>query len=94
MAVPQNAEAIIDRLEVQVNGQSSINITNYNTLFHTLLYTTATEDYQRMRKISQSNVGLANEANNGQVLDYDCNDDATSPPARDHVIVIRNSSMH
>ena len=52
MALPQNAEAIIDRLEVQVNGQSLINITNYNTLFHTLLYTTATEDYQRMRKIS------------------------------------------
>ena len=86
MALPQNAEAIIDRLEVQVNGQSLINITNYNTLFHTLLYTTATEDYQRMRKISQSNVGAGNEAKNGQALDYTCDDADHSPPVREHVI--------
>ena len=86
MALPQNAEAIIDRLEVQVNGQSLINITNYNTLFHTLLYTTATEDYQRMRKISQSNVGAGNEAKNGQALDYTCDDAGHSPPVREHVI--------
>ena len=86
MGLPQNAEAIIDRLEVQVNGQSLINITNYSTLFHTLLYTTATEDYQRMRKISQSNGKKNDEAKNGQVLDFTCQSAATSPGLRDHVI--------
>lgn len=60
--LPINAESIISRLAVEVNGQTLVNISNYNVLFHALLYTTATEDYQRQRKTAQGNTmrGIAN----------------------------------
>ena len=52
---PINAESIINRLAVEVNGQTLVNLTNYNTLFHALLYMTGTEDYQRQRLVAQAN---------------------------------------
>ena len=52
---PINAESIIDRLAIEVNGQTLVNITNYNTLFHALLYMTATDDYVRQRRVAQTN---------------------------------------
>ena len=51
---PINAEALINRLAVEVNGQTLSNIQNYNVLFHMLLYMSATEDYQRQRCLNQS----------------------------------------
>ena len=53
--LPINAESIINRLAVEVNGQTLVNLTNYNVLYHALLYTTATEDYQRQRLVAQAN---------------------------------------
>jgi hypothetical protein len=82
MALPNNVEAIIDRLEVQINGQSLVNITNYNTLFHALLYSTATDDYQRMRRIAQSNVEVGSEERDGLVVTYP----GTAAVVRDHVV--------
>ena len=52
---PINAESIIERLAIEVNGQTLVNITNYNTLFHALLYMTATDDYVRQRRVAQTN---------------------------------------
>eukprot|EP01050_Picozoa_sp_SAG11_P047588 SAG11_NODE_25007_length_364_cov_5.716981_1_plen_48_part_10 len=31
---PVNCEALISRLAVEVNGQTLVNLTNYNDLFH------------------------------------------------------------
>ena len=56
MQAPIQAESIIKRLAVEVNGQTLVNIQNYNVLFHMLLYMSATEDYQRQRLISQANM--------------------------------------
>jgi hypothetical protein len=53
---PINCEGIISRLAVEVNGQTLVNMTNYNDLFHLLLNMTATEDYQRQRMVGQTNV--------------------------------------
>ena len=53
--LPVNAESVISRLAVEVNGQTLVNLTNYNALFHALLYTTATEDYQLQRLVAQAN---------------------------------------
>ena len=54
--LPINAESLISRLAVEVNGQTLVNLTNYNTLYHALLYMTATEDYQRQRLVAQANI--------------------------------------
>eukprot|EP01050_Picozoa_sp_SAG11_P015337 SAG11_NODE_1978_length_3972_cov_45.154144_4_plen_436_part_00 len=56
MAPPINCEGLISRLAVEVNGQTLVNLTNYNDLFHLLLNMTATEDHQRQRMVAQSNV--------------------------------------
>jgi len=40
--LPIQAESIINRLAVEVNGQTLVNLTNYNVLFHALLYMSAT----------------------------------------------------
>ena len=53
--LPINAESVISRLAVEVNGQTLVNISNYNVLFHALLYMTATEDYQLQRLVAQAN---------------------------------------
>ena len=45
-----NCEAVIDRLAIEVNGVTLVNMTNYNALFHALLYLTATDDYIRSRR--------------------------------------------
>ena len=63
---PINCEALINRLAVEVNGQTLSNIQNYNVLFHMLLYMSATEDYQRQRCLSQSN--MAADATNGRAV--------------------------
>ena len=55
IVLPTNIEGIIKRLAVEVNGQTLVNMTDYNTLFHALLYTTGTEDYFRSRKVAQTN---------------------------------------
>ena len=59
---PLNAESIISRLAVEVNGQTLVNLQNYNQLYHALLYMTATQDYQHQRRVAQSNIegGTAN----------------------------------
>ena len=51
--LPIQAESIINRLAVEVNGQTLVNLTNYNVLFHALLYMSATDDYQLQRKVAQ-----------------------------------------
>ena len=83
---PLNAESVISRLAVEVNGQTLVNLTNYNTLYHALLYMTATDDYQRQRRVAQSNASA--EAGNGTTLESDGKDDGTGVAAevRKHVI--------
>ena len=73
--LPTQAESVIDRLAVEVNGQTLVNLQNYNVLFHSLLYTTATEDYQRQRIVGQSTSTAALMAYN-----------AAAPVVREHVI--------
>jgi hypothetical protein len=80
---PINAEALINRLAVEVNGQTLSNIQNYNVLFHMLLYMSATEDYQRQRCLNQSN--MAADATNGQAVHIAAAADATAR-TRHHVI--------
>ena len=53
--LPIQAESIINRLSVEVNGQTLVNLTNYNVLYHALLYMSATDDYQLQRKAAQCN---------------------------------------
>jgi hypothetical protein len=53
--LPIQAESIINRLAVEVNGVTLVNLTNYNVLFHALLYMSATDDYQLQRKVAQCN---------------------------------------
>ena len=65
--LPIQAEALIRRLAVEVNGQTLVNIQNYNVLFHMLLYMSATEDYQKQRLISQAN--MSTDAANGTALE-------------------------
>jgi hypothetical protein len=48
---PINCEGLIFRLAVEVNGQTLVNMTIYNDLFHLLLNMAATEDYQRRRMV-------------------------------------------
>ncbi len=43
--LPIQVESIISRLAVEVNGQTLVNLTNYNVLYHALLYMSATDDY-------------------------------------------------
>eukprot|EP01050_Picozoa_sp_SAG11_P026731 SAG11_NODE_6511_length_1298_cov_413.920767_2_plen_156_part_00 len=62
IVIPTNIEGIIHRLAVEVNGQTLVNMSNYNTLFHALLYTTGTEDYFRQRKVAQSNSAAVQDA--------------------------------
>lgn len=66
LTFPLNAESIISRLAVEVNGQTLVNLQNYNQLYHALLYMTATQDYQHQRRVAQSNV--AGGATNGTTL--------------------------
>ena len=83
---PLNAESVISRLAVEVNGQTLVNLTNYNTLYHALLYMTATDDYQRQRRVAQSNA--SSEASNGTTLESAGKNDGSGVAAevRKHVI--------
>ena len=65
--LPVQCESIIRRLSVEVNGQTLVNIQNYNVLFHMLLYMSATEDYQRQRLINQAN--MSTDATNGTAVE-------------------------
>ena len=56
-------------------SKNARNLQNYNVLFHSLLYTTATEDYQRQRIVGQSTSTAAPMAYN-----------AAAPVVREHVI--------
>jgi hypothetical protein len=85
-ACPINAETIIDRLAIEVNGQTLVNITNYNVLYHALLYMTATDDYIRQRRMGQTN----NESGEGSGVSVELtglDDGGTAKTdARRHVI--------
>jgi hypothetical protein len=61
--LPQNAETLINRLAVEVNGQTLVNIQNYNLLHQMLLNTSATEDYQRQRLVAQATQSATQSAN-------------------------------
>jgi hypothetical protein len=67
--LPQMAEAHIARLAVEVNGQTLVNIQNYNLLFQMLLNMTATEDYQRQRMVAQSDADVPELAAASGTLD-------------------------
>jgi hypothetical protein len=67
--LPQMAEAHIARLAVEVNGQTLVNIQNYNLLFQMLLNMTATEDYQRQRMVAQSDADVPELAGASGTLD-------------------------
>ena len=60
---------MIQRLTVEVNGQTLVNLNNYNTLWHALLYMTATDDYLQQRRVAQSNCSAAHEDDNGDVFE-------------------------
>ena len=77
--LPINAESVISRLAVEVNGQTLVNLTNYNVLYHALLYMTATEDYQRQRKVAQCNTRSGQ--NSGT-----CQESDNAAQIREHVI--------
>ena len=59
---PLNAESVIQRLTVEVNGQTLVNLNNYNTLWHALLYMTTTDDYLLQRRVAQSNAAAETRA--------------------------------
>eukprot|EP01046_Picozoa_sp_COSAG06_P064953 COSAG06_NODE_15738_length_1048_cov_144.984194_1_plen_270_part_10 len=85
--LPIQAESIINRLAIEVNGQTLVNLTNYNVLFHALLYMSATDDYQLQRKAAQCNTqtGSAGGAcQRIQTADGGTNNAATT--TRQHVI--------
>ena len=81
---PLNAESIISRLAVEVNGQTLVNLQNYNMLYHALLYMTATEDYQLQRRVAQTNI--AGNAANGTTLMAASAGGANVAEVRRHVI--------
>eukprot|EP01050_Picozoa_sp_SAG11_P027530 SAG11_NODE_7011_length_1208_cov_95.322813_1_plen_395_part_10 len=81
IVIPTNIESIIHRLAAEVNGQTLVNMTNYNTLFHALLYSTGTEDYIRSRKVAQTNSDTVADAG-----DVDTLIGAAAAANRDHVI--------
>ena len=85
VSFPTNIEHVISRLAVEVNGQTLVNMTNYNALFHMLLYTTATEDYSRQRQIGQSN-GFTNTVTGTPHTTVDAGGVAADARATDHVI--------
>ena len=89
--LPINAESIISRIAVEVNGQTLVNLTNYNTLYHALLYVTATEDYQRQRLIAQANIqgggATGDDVVNGTVQELQSEEGTlTKSTTRRHVI--------
>ena len=82
---PINAESVISRLAVEVNGQTLVNLTNYNILYNAMLYMTATEDYQLQRRVSQSNTE-GGGAQNGTCLQEASATGAAVSDSRSHVI--------
>jgi len=89
MVPPMNAEGLIQRLAVEVNGQTLVNLTNYNDLFHVLLNMTATEDYQRQRMIAQTNISstaAATPTTNGTTQNLVLADGANAASTRRHTI--------
>ena len=77
--LPINAESVISRLAVEVNGQTLVNLTNYNVLYHALLCMTATEDYQRQRMVAQSNTRSGQASGTCQASD-------NAAQIREHVV--------
>ena len=85
VSFPTNIEHVISRLAVEVNGQTLVNMTNYNALFHMLLYITATEDYSRQRQIGQIN-GFTNTVTGTPHTTVNAGGVAADAVATDHVI--------
>ena len=82
---PINAESVINRLTVEVNGQTLVNLSNYNVLWHALLYASATDDYQRQRMVAQANSQTG--ASNGTSVEVTTTTGApTQSETRSHVV--------
>ena len=71
VALPINCESVIERLAIEVNGQTLMNMTNYNVLYHALLYMTGTDDYCRQRRVAQTNHSSGAAAGTAEVLTSD-----------------------
>ena len=84
--LPINAESIINRLAVEVNGQTLVNLTNYNVLYHALLYMTATEDYQQQRLTAQANTQTGAASGTSQRINTTDAGDNAATTTRQHVI--------
>ena len=77
--LPINAESVISRLAVEVNGQTLVNLQNYNVLFHALLYMSATEDYMLQRQVAQANTRSGENSGTSLLAD-------NAAETREHVI--------
>ena len=84
--LPIQAESIISRLAIEVNGQTLVNITNYNVLFHALLYMSATDDYQLQRKAAQANTQTGSAGGTCQRVPTANAGGNTATTTRQHVI--------
>ena len=84
--LPIQAESIINRLAVEVNGQTLVNLTNYNVLFHALLYMSATDDYQLQRKVAQANTQTGSAGGSCQRLVSNNAGGNAATTTRQHVI--------
>ena len=84
--LPINAESIINRLAVEVNGQTLVNLTNYNVLYHALLYMTATEDYQQQRLTAQANTQTGAASGTSQRINTTNAGGNADTTTRQHVI--------
>ena len=84
--LPIQAESIISRLAVEVNGQTLVNLTNYNVLYHALLYMSATDDYQLQRKAAQCNTQTGAAGGTCQRINTTDAMGNTATTTRQHVI--------
>ena len=84
--LPIQAESIINRLAVEVNGVTLVNLTNYNVLFHALLYMSATDDYQLQRKVAQCNTQTGSAGGTCQRIQTTDGGGNAATTTRQHVI--------
>ena len=84
--LPIQAESIINRLAVEVNGVTLVNLTNYNVLFHALLYMSATDDYQLQRKVAQCNTQTGSAGGTCQRIPTNDAGGNAATTTRQHVI--------
>ena len=63
-----------------------MNITNYNVLFHALLYMSATDDYQLQRLVAQANTQAGGDCGSCQRINTTNAMGNTATTTRQHVI--------